>query len=83
MLNIRTHHVCYILIDPTQESTGYVDLTGRFPKTSTSGNQCMLVGCHFDANSIIGVPVKNRKGAKITQAWKHLHNTCKKKELHL
>ena len=48
--NVRTHHVCYALIDLVQHATGYMDLTGRFPKKSSSRNEHVLVGYHFDAN---------------------------------
>ena len=32
-----------------------------------------MVGYHYDANSIIGIPVKNRTAAVLTDAWQQLH----------
>jgi len=34
-----------------------------------------LVGYHFDANHIRGIPIKNRKGSTILEAWKELQST--------
>ena len=66
--NFRTHHVSYALIDLAQNATGHMDLTGRFPKRSSSGNEHVLVGYHLDANCTHGLPVKNRKGSTIAEA---------------
>ena len=41
---------------------------------ATRGNEYILVGYNYDANLIYGIPVKNRKGITITEAWKKLHN---------
>ena len=54
-----------------------MDLTGRFPKRSSQGNQYILVGYHYDANYIIGMPVKNRQGATVAEAWQNIHDTFK------
>ena len=55
-----------------------MDLTGRFPKKSSRGNEYIVVGCNYDANCVVGVPWRNRKGATIAESWKHIHNTFKK-----
>ena len=68
--NTRTNDVCYSIINPQEITTGYMDLTGRFPKRSSRGNEYILVGYHFDANHIRGIPIKNRKGSTILEAWK-------------
>ena len=49
-------------------------LTGPFPQRSSSGNQYLLIGYHYDGNAIIATPIKNRHAAIITTAWKHLHS---------
>jgi len=55
-----------------------MDLTGRFPKRSSCGNQYILVGYHYDGNCILGIPIKNRRGVTITEAWTSLHAMFKK-----
>ena len=48
-------------IKTTQISKLYTDETGRFPATSRTGNQYIMVEYHCDANEIIAVPFKSRK----------------------
>ena len=55
-----------------------MDLTGRFPKKSSRGNEYIMVGCNYDANYIMGVPLRNRKGAAIDKSWQHIHDTFKR-----
>ena len=64
--NIKTNAACYVLIHPNNDSTACIDLTIRFPKRSSRGNECILAGYHHDANCILGHPMKNRKGDTIT-----------------
>lgn len=71
--NVKTNQVCYALIDRNYLTTAYMDLTGRFPKRSSRGNQYVLVGYHYDSNHIHGIPIKIRKGEEITNAWQDLH----------
>ena len=40
-----------------------------------------MVGYHYDANHIQAIPIKNRKGQTITEAWEDLHNTFTKAEV--
>ena len=72
--NIITNDVAYILINKKKLSTAYTDLTGRFPLQSSYGNQYMLIGYHYDANCIHGLPIKDRKSATLTTAWQHVHD---------
>ena len=72
--NLRTNQVAYAIIDPDNMINGYFDLAGKFPQRSSSGNQYVLVGYNFDANSILATPFKNRTAPILTQAWKTLHN---------
>ena len=37
-----------------------------------------MVGHNYDANYIMGVPLRNRKGATIGEFWQHIHDTFKK-----
>ena len=41
--NKKSKEACYALYEAC-DIAGHMDLTGRFPKTSSSGNQCILVG---------------------------------------
>ena len=76
--NIKSNNVCYVLVDPQEIATGYIDLTGRFPKKSSRGNEYILVAYHFDANHIMALPIKNRRGPTITEAWETIHNDFKR-----
>ena len=76
--NVKTNEVMYLLIDREEMSTGYQDLTGRFPQRSAKGNEYVLVGYHYDANCILGIPVRNRTAPELTTAWQKLHNIFKK-----
>ena len=71
--NKKTHQVAYVIIDKSELSAGYQDLTGRFPIRSTQGNEYVLVGYHYDANCILGHPIKNRTGQTLMTAWQHIH----------
>ena len=71
--NIKLKEVCYALYE-SNDVVGYMDLTGRFPKVSSSGNQCILVGYNYDGNCIDVIPTKNRKGLIIAEAWQQMHN---------
>ena len=37
-----------------------------------------MVGCNYCAKHIIGVPLRNKKGATIAESWQHIHNKFKK-----
>ena len=62
VLNMRTNQVCYAIIDPIEIIIGYIDLTGRFSKISSRGNEYILVGYHFDSNHIRVIPIKIEEG---------------------
>ena len=49
-----------------------MDLTGRFPFCY------LLIGYHYDANAILGVPLRNRQTVTITKGWQHLHSQYSK-----
>ena len=57
----KTHHVFCTLIEPGENSTTYIDLTGRLPRRSVSVNRHVLSGFHFDSNCTCRVPLKDRK----------------------
>ena len=68
ILNERTNHICYVLVDLEEISTRYMDLIGRFPKKSSQGNKYIMIAYYFDGNHIRALPIKNRKGPTITKA---------------
>ena len=47
----------------------YLDLTGRFPKYSSSFHEYELVGYNYDVNSILVEPLKNRQSKNIIDGW--------------
>ena len=66
--------MAYSIINREEMVTAYKNLTGRFPVRSTMGNEYILVGYHYDANCILGVPVQNRTGSVLVKAWEQLQN---------
>ena len=51
------------------KTMGYLDLTGRFPKYSSSFHEYELVGYNYDVNSILVEPLKNRQSKNIIDGW--------------
>ena len=76
--NLKENCVAYGVINKEELVTAYKDLTGRFLVRSTAGNKYILVGYHFDANCILGHPVRNRTGPVLTKAWEHLQSEFEK-----
>ena len=76
--NVKTNAVYYALVQPEHVSIAYIDLMGRFPKKKSSrGNEYILVRYYHDGNCILGIPIKNRRGPTIIEAWKDLHKQFK------
>lgn len=74
--NIKTNDVIYSIVSSSDRA--FLDLPGRFPHCSSRGNQYIVVAYHYDANAIVGLPIKNRQAGTITAAWKSLHNKFQK-----
>ena len=70
-----TNQVAYVLLNHKQLSTGYFDLTGRFPQKSSRGNEYILVGYHYNADAILATAIKDRTTHSITSAWQKMHDT--------
>ena len=70
--NNKVNEVCYILIDRKKFLTAYQDLTGRFPVRSSQGNEYILVGYHYDANYILGIPVRNWSVLFLCVVWQKI-----------
>ena len=73
--NLKTNDVAYMVIDKNEIGTAYIDLTGRFPCRSSSGNEYVLVAYHYDGNCIVGRTLKNRRKETITATWQALHDS--------
>jgi len=50
-----------------------MDLTGRFPTTSSQGNSYIIVVYDFDSNGILVAPLKNCQAEVILEAYKLIH----------
>ena len=71
---------CVAQIVPfSQTNKAYMDLTGRFPHISSSGNEYVLVVYDYDSNAILAEAIPNRQAAVITEAWLKIHNALKKR----
>ena len=66
--NVQSNQVCYALIQTDESTIEFIDLTGRFLKRSSRGNKYIMVGYHFNANCILAMLIKNRKGATIAKS---------------
>ena len=55
--NTKGHQVAYVVLDKNTLKTAYHDLTGRFPVRSSQGNEYVMIGYHYDANSILARPL--------------------------
>ena len=75
--NVKSNSVAYLILNTDEVSTGYIDLTGRFPRRSSRGNEYILVGYHDDGNAILAAPIKDRTANTITKAWHTMHNKFK------
>lgn len=51
-------------------SKAYMDLNGRFPYTSSRGNQYIVVVYDYNSNAIVCEPIKNRQSKEILNAFK-------------
>ena len=69
-----TYNTLAMLIDFQATNTGYSDLTGRFPITSSRGNKYILIVYNYDTNSIHAKAVPNRQAATLTSTFINIHN---------
>jgi hypothetical protein len=70
-----TTSTCYItaIALPTAPTGKYcTDQTGRFPCTSSSGNNYLLLAYHYDTNCILAEPIPNRKANSIVAGHKQI-----------
>jgi hypothetical protein len=60
-----------LILEPRQEIA--TDQTGRFPVTSSQGNQYLLILYDFDSNAILAEPMTNRSENEQLRAFNKLH----------
>ena len=63
-------HEVYTQIYATNKM--YSDQTGRFPQISSQGNQYIYMAYIYDANAIIAIPIKSRKGEALCEAHRKM-----------
>jgi hypothetical protein len=66
---------CYVMAAPMPTAPAgkyYTDQTGRFPCTSSSGNNYVLIAYHYDCNCILAEPLPNHKANSIVAAHKQI-----------
>jgi hypothetical protein len=66
---------CYVMAAPLPTATTgkyYTNQTGRFPCTSSSGNNYVLIAYHYDCNCILAEPLPNHKANSIVAAHKRI-----------
>ena len=67
---IRPSNDVMCLLMPFQaKNLGYFDLTGRFPYTSSRGNQYIMVMYHYDHNAILVEATKSRQAAELKKTF--------------
>ena len=69
----KTHDVIYAITSYQEKEVAAADLTGRFPYTSSRGNQYVMIMYHYDPNVIWGIPLKSRNAIDIVEAWETLN----------
>ena len=50
----------------------YLDQTGKFPTTSSKGNQYIMVMAEMDSNTILVEPMRNRTAGEMVRAYQKL-----------
>jgi hypothetical protein len=65
----KCHYIYAAILETNQI---YSDLTGRFPKTSPSGNKYILILYDYDSNSVLSAPMKNRGDKEMVRAFDFL-----------
>jgi hypothetical protein len=56
--NVKTFAACAQIVPFVVKNAACHDLTGRFPHRSSRGNECLLVVCDHDSNSILHAALK-------------------------
>jgi hypothetical protein len=62
----------YIYATTLKTNQIYLDLIGRFPTTSLSGNKYILILYDYDSNIVLSAPMKNRGDKEMVRAFDFL-----------
>jgi hypothetical protein len=68
---VQTHFVSAKIVDITRQI--YSDQTGRFPVTSSKGNQYIMIVYDYDSAAILAEPLKIRTEHELVRAYSKLH----------
>ena len=63
-----------MIYDVEEMMKTYTDLTGRFPRQSSRGNNYIFVAYNYDGNAILAEPMKNREANTIVKTWERIHS---------
>lgn len=63
--------VCVIDIQDELAQQSFTDQTGRFPTTSSQGNQYIMAMAQVDSNTILMEPMRNRIAGEMVRTWKN------------
>lgn len=77
----KTNEIFASYLAADTEGTIYSDLTGKFPVTSVQGNKYVLVVYHYDSNSIIVRPLKNRNDNETLNVYSEIYEELTAKGL--
>jgi hypothetical protein len=66
---IQEYKYHYIYATTLETNQIYSDLTGRFPKTSLSGNKYISILYDYDRNSFLSSPMKSRGDKEMVRAF--------------
>ena len=76
--NLKSHHCFASLVSFQTTAKAYSDQTGRFPYTSSRGNQYLMIVYDYDSNAILQEPLKNKTAHELSRAWLLLHQKLSK-----
>ncbi len=73
---MKRHGIFIDVFDMEEEAAGtiYTNQPGHFPKTSSKGDQYIMVSTHIDSNVILVEAMKNRIAGKMIGAYQVLIN---------
>ena len=70
--------MCYTIINLPNWTTEFINLTGRFPRCLSRGNEYILIRYNYNANHIRAVSIKNRKWSTMAEEWKVIYQVFTK-----
>ena len=68
----KTHDFFHKIVD--LKNAIHTDQTGKFRVRSTSGSNCIMITCSYDANAILARALRNRTGGELCAATSNMHD---------